>query len=59
MATPRCGPRRRKTDFQLGYVTNFLDGALALQANASYQTNYQGQPGATAVSVLSRAKIRF
>jgi hypothetical protein len=52
-------PQAPENDFQLGYVTNFLDGALALQANASYQTNYQGQPGATAVSVLSRAKIRF
>jgi len=52
-------PQAPETDFQLGYVTNFLDGALALQANASYQTNFQGQPGATAVSVLSRAKIRF
>jgi hypothetical protein len=48
-----------ETDFQLGYVTNFLDGALALQANASYQVNYQGQTGATAVSLLSRAKIKF
>jgi hypothetical protein len=48
-----------ETDFQLGYVTNFLDGALALQANAAYQMNYQGQTGATAVSLLSRAKIKF
>jgi hypothetical protein len=52
-------PRTPETDFQLGYVTNFLDGALALQANAAYQMNYQGQTGATAVSVLSRAKIKF
>jgi len=48
-----------ETDFQLGYVTNFLNGALALQANASYQVNYQGQTGATSVSLLSRAKIKF
>jgi len=52
-------PRTPQTDFQVGYVTNFLDGALALQANAAYQMNYQGQTGATAVSVLSRAKIKF
>ena len=51
--------RVRETDFQLGYVTNFLDGAVALQTNAAYQTNAQGQRGATAVSLLSRAKIKF
>jgi hypothetical protein len=49
----------QETDFQLGYVTNFLDGAVALQTNAAYQTNSQGQPGATSVSLLSRAKIKF
>ena len=48
-----------ETDLQLGYVTNFLDGALALQANAAYQMNYQGQTGATSLAVLSRAKIKF
>ena len=48
-----------ETDLQLGYVTSFLDGALALQANAAYQMNYQGQNGATSLSVLSRAKIKF
>jgi hypothetical protein len=51
--------RAQETDFQLGYVTNFLDGAVALQTNAAYQTNAQGQPGATSVSLLSRAKIKF
>ena len=51
--------RAEETDFQLGYVTNFLDRAVALQANAGYQTNTQGQPGATSVSLLSRAKIKF
>ena len=51
--------RAQETDIQLGYVTNFLDGAVALQANAAYQTNTQGQPGATSVSLLSRAKIKF
>lgn len=55
----KLAARAPETDFQLGYVTNFLDGALALQANASYQMNYQGQTGATAVSLLSRAKIKF
>lgn len=48
-----------ETDFQLGYVTSFLGGKLALQTNAAYQLNPQGQTGATAVSVLSRAKIKF
>jgi hypothetical protein len=51
--------RAQETDFQLGYVTNFLNGAVALQTNAAYQTNAQGQPGATSVSLLSRAKIKF
>ncbi len=48
-----------ETDISVGYVTNFLDGAVALQTNAAYQTNVQGQRGATAVSLLSRAKIKF
>jgi hypothetical protein len=48
-----------ETDFSVGYVTNFLDGAVALQTNAAYQTNAHGQRGATAVSLLSRAKIKF
>jgi hypothetical protein len=48
-----------ETDLQLGYVTSFLDGALALQANAAYQMNYQGQTGTTSLAVLSRAKIKF
>jgi hypothetical protein len=51
--------RAQETDIQLGYVTNFLDGAVALQTNAGYQTNAQGQPGATSVSLQSRAKIKF
>jgi hypothetical protein len=51
--------RAQETDIQVGYVTNFLDGAVALQTNAAYQTNAQGQPGATSVSLLSRAKIKF
>jgi hypothetical protein len=51
--------RAPESDVQLGYVTNFLNGAVQLQTNAAYQTNYQGQPGATSVSLLSRAKIKF
>lgn len=48
-----------ETDFQLGYITNFLNGAVALQTNAGYQLNYEGQSGATSLSLLSRAKIKF
>ncbi len=50
---------KSETDIELGYVTTFLDGALALQANAAYQLNIQGQTGNNAVSVVSRAKIKF
>ena len=53
------GQQAAETDFSVGYVTNFLDGAVALQTNAAYQTNAQGQRGATSVSLLSRAKIKF
>jgi hypothetical protein len=48
-----------ETDIEVGYITTFLDGSLALQANASYQMNYAGQNGANAVSLLSRARIKF
>jgi hypothetical protein len=51
--------RAPETDFQLGYVTSFLGGKVALQTNAAYQVNPQGQSGASAVSLLSRAKIKF
>ena len=51
--------RAPETDFQLGYVTSFLGGKLALQTNAAYQVNPQGQAGASAISLLSRAKIKF
>jgi hypothetical protein len=40
-------------------VTTFLDGALALQANAAYQLNTQGQNGTNSLAVVSRAKIKF
>jgi hypothetical protein len=48
-----------QSDFSVGYVTTFLDGALALQANAAYQVNANGEQGQDAVSVLSRAQIKF
>jgi hypothetical protein len=48
-----------ETDVELGYVTTFFDGALALQANAGYQMNFAGQNGTNALTVLSRAKINF
>ncbi len=51
--------RAQETDIQVGYVTTFLDGAVALQTNAGYQTNAQGQSGATAVSAFSRFKVKF
>ncbi len=50
---------RQETDLALGYVTTFLDGALALQANAGYQMNVAGQSGLNSLTVLSRAKINF
>jgi hypothetical protein len=48
-----------ETDIEVGYVTTFLDGSLALQTNASYQMNFAGQNGANSVSLLSRARIKF
>jgi hypothetical protein len=48
-----------ETDIEVGYVTTFLDGSLALQTNASYQMNFAGQTGANSVSLLSRARIKF
>ncbi len=59
VANARLQGTTPETDLQLGYVTSFLDGALALQTNAAYQMNYQGQTGATSLAVLSRAKIKF
>jgi hypothetical protein len=51
--------RTPETDFELGYVTTFLDGSVALQTNAAYQMNFAGQTGTNAVSLLSRAEIKF
>ncbi len=48
-----------ETDIEVGYITTFLDGSLALQTNASYQMNFAGQNGSNAVSLLSRARIKF
>ena len=56
---PILGGQSGETDLQLGYVTTFMDGALALQANAGYQMNAEGQTGTNGVAVLSRAKINF
>jgi hypothetical protein len=49
----------RESDVALGYVTTFLDGALALQANAAYQLNAAGTKGQNAVTGVARAKINF
>ncbi len=49
----------QETDFELGYVTTFMGGAIALQANAGYQMNVDGLGGASALTVVSRAKINF
>lgn len=51
--------RTPETDFEMGYVTTFFDGALALQANAAWQQNLAGQSGVNSLAVLSRAKINF
>lgn len=55
----RLANSAQETDIALGYVTSFFDGALALQANAGYQLNANGQNGVNGVTVLSRAKINF
>ncbi len=49
----------RESDVELGYVTSFLDGTLALQANAAYQLNPAGIKGQTAVTGVARAKLNF
>lgn len=48
----------QETDIGLGYVTSFLDGPIALQANASYQLNALGQ-NKDSLTFMSRAKIKF
>jgi len=49
----------RESDVELGYVTTFLDGTLALQANAAYQLNAAGTRGQNAVAGVARAKLNF
>ena len=49
----------RESDVELGYVTTFLDGSIALQANAAYQVNPAGAKGQTAVTGVARAKLNF
>ena len=49
----------RESDVELGYVTTFLDGTLALQANAAYQHNAAGYEGENAVTGVARAKLKF
>jgi hypothetical protein len=58
-SAPHLANYKPETDIQLGYVTSYLNGALALQTNAAYQMNVQGQSGTNAVTLLSRAKIKF
>lgn len=48
-----------ETDIEVGYVTNFLDGAVALQTNAAFQMNFAGQNGNNALTLQSKAKIKF
>jgi hypothetical protein len=48
-----------ETDISLGYVTTFFNGALALQANAAWQMNLEGQKDTNSLAVLSRAKFNF
>ena len=54
-----AGSQARESDVELGYVTTFLDGTLALQANAAYQHNAAGNEGETAVTGVARAKLKF
>lgn len=49
----------QESDVELGYVTTFLDGTLALQANAAYQMNAAGSKGQNALTGLARAKLNF
>lgn len=48
-----------ESDVSLGYVTTFLDGTLALQANAAYQVNAAGVAGQTAATGVVRARLNF
>jgi hypothetical protein len=48
-----------ESDVALGYVTTFLDGSLALQANAAYQVNAAGTKGQNAATGVVRARLNF
>ncbi|MSP94136.1 MAG: hypothetical protein EXR00_02605 [Alphaproteobacteria bacterium] len=48
-----------ESDVALGYVTTFLDGTLALQANAAYQVNAAGVKGQNAATGVVRARLNF
>jgi hypothetical protein len=54
-----AGNQARESDVELGYVTTFLDGTLALQANAAYQLNAAGYEGENAVTGVARARLKF
>jgi hypothetical protein len=54
-----AGGQARESDVELGYVTTFLDGTIALQANAAYQLNAAGYEGENAVTGVARAKLKF
>jgi hypothetical protein len=54
-----AGAQARESDVELGYVTTFLGGTLALQANAAYQLNALGAEGENAVTGVARAKLKF
>lgn len=54
-----AGTQARESDVELGYVTTFLGGTLALQANAAYQLNAAGYEGENAVTGVARAKLKF
>lgn len=48
-----------ETDVELGYTARFLSGALTVQTNAAYQLDVAGQPGKSAMAVMSRATLAF
>jgi len=54
-----AGQQARESDVELGYVTSFLDGTIALQANAAYQVNAAGTQGQNALTGVARAKLKF
>jgi hypothetical protein len=59
MGAALAGAQARESDVELGYVTTFLGGTLALQANAAYQLNPAGYEGESAVTGVARARLKF